>query len=182
MELHSTDGVFQFVPNSGLWNKRIVNYTRLRTRMVDLKFGISYADDVAAARHALLACMVSDPRIEADPAPFVFVDELADSAVVMRLRCWTPTPDFWSVRRALMEYGKGARERAGLSIPTRSAMCTSAAICPMKRPRPDGRGPVVQIAAPGLFARLQRAGHPSGILRGGPRAHRLEHKQRQRHH
>jgi small conductance mechanosensitive channel len=35
----------------------------------------------------------------------------------MRLRCWTPTPDFWSVRRALMEYGKGALERAGLSIP-----------------------------------------------------------------
>ena len=117
MELHSTEGVFQIVPNSELWNKRIVNYARLRTRMVDLKFGISYADDVAAARHALLACMVSDPRIEADPAPFVFVDELADSAVVMRLRCWTPTPDFWSVRRALMEYGKGALERAGLSIP-----------------------------------------------------------------
>jgi small conductance mechanosensitive channel len=61
--------------------------------------------------------MASDPRIEADLAPFVFVDELADSAVVMRLRCWTPTPDFWSVRRALMEYGKGALERAGLSIP-----------------------------------------------------------------
>ena len=63
MELHSTEGVFQFVPNSELWNKRIVNYTRLRTRTVDLKFGISYADDVAAARHALLACMASDPRI-----------------------------------------------------------------------------------------------------------------------
>jgi small conductance mechanosensitive channel len=117
VELHSTEGVFQFVPNSELWNKRIVNYTHLRTRMVDLKFGISYADDVAAARHALLACMASDPRIEADPAPFVFVDELADSAAVMRLRCWTPTPDFWSVRRALMENGKGALERAGLSIP-----------------------------------------------------------------
>ena len=94
-----------------------MNYARLRTRMVDLKFGISYADDVAAARHALLACMASDPRIEADPAPFVFVGELADSAVVMRLRCWTPTPDYWSVRRALMESGKIALEQAGLTIP-----------------------------------------------------------------
>ncbi|MGN6572694.1 MAG: mechanosensitive ion channel family protein [Pseudolabrys sp.] len=116
-ELHSTEGVFQFVPNSELWNKRIVNYTRLRTRMVDLKFGISYADDTEAARQALLAAVASDARIETDPAPFVFVDELADSAVVMRLRCWTPTPDYWSVRRAMMENGKIAIERAGLTIP-----------------------------------------------------------------
>lgn len=116
-ELHSTEGVFQFVPNSELWNKRIVNYTRLRTRMVDLKFGISYSDDIAAARRALLDAVATDPRIEADPAPFVFVDELADSAVVVRLRCWTPTPDYWSVRRALMESGKIALEQAGLTIP-----------------------------------------------------------------
>ena len=116
-ELHSTEGVFQFVPNSELWNKRIVNYTRLRTRMVDLKFGVSYEDDIAAARRALLAAVASDPRIEADPAPFVYVDELADSAVVMRLRCWTLTPDYWMVRRALMESGKIALEQAGLTIP-----------------------------------------------------------------
>jgi len=116
-ELHSTEGVFQFVPNSELWNKRIVNYTRLRTRMIDLKFGISYSDDIAAARAALLAAVASDARIETEPAPFVYVDELADSAVVMRLRCWTPTPDYWSVRRALMESGKSALEQAGLTIP-----------------------------------------------------------------
>lgn len=116
-ELHSTEGVFQFVPNSELWNKRIVNYTRMPTRMVDLKFGISYSDDIAAARQALLACVAADGRFEATPAPFVFVDELADSAVVLRLRAWTPTADYWPMRRALIESGKIALEQAGLTIP-----------------------------------------------------------------
>ena len=32
-ELHSWDGVFQFVPNSELWNKRVTNFTRLPTRL-----------------------------------------------------------------------------------------------------------------------------------------------------
>lgn len=117
-ELHSTEGVFQFVPNSELWNRRIVNYTRLRTRMVDLKFGIAYSDATTAARGALLAAVAAEARIEASPAPFVFVDELADSAVIMRLRCWTRTPDYWSVRRALTENGKIALEEAGLTMPT----------------------------------------------------------------
>lgn len=116
-ELHSTEGVFQFVPNSELWNKRIVNYTRLKTRMVDLKFGISYSDDIATARQALLACVTADPRIVTEPEPFVFVDELADSAVVLRLRAWAPTPDYWPARRALIESGKIALEKAGLTIP-----------------------------------------------------------------
>ena len=115
-EMHSSEGVFQFVPNSELWNKRIVNYTRLRTRMVDLKFGIAYSDTTLAAREALLRVCAADPRIEANPAPFVFVDELADNAVIMRLRCWTPTPDYWSVRRALTENGKIALEQAGLTM------------------------------------------------------------------
>jgi small conductance mechanosensitive channel len=41
-ELHSWDGIYQFVPNSELWNKRIVNYSRLSTRLIDLAFGVAY--------------------------------------------------------------------------------------------------------------------------------------------
>jgi small conductance mechanosensitive channel len=116
-ELHSTDGVFQFVPNSELWNKRIVNYTRLKTRMVELKFGISYSDDIARAKQVLLACARSDDRVEKEPAPITFVEELADSAVVVCLRAWTATPNYRPVRRALTEQGKLALEAAGLTIP-----------------------------------------------------------------
>jgi small conductance mechanosensitive channel len=116
-ELHSWDGVYQFVPNSELWNKRIVNYSRLPNRMVDLKFGVGYGDDLAKGQEILLAMAGGDERVQPEPPPQIFVDQLGDSSVVLRLRCWTATADYWPVMRGFMERGKGSLEAAGLSIP-----------------------------------------------------------------
>jgi small conductance mechanosensitive channel len=116
-ELHSWDGIYQFVPNSELWNKRIINYSRLGTRLVDLKFGVAYEDDILKGKETLLKAAGDDARTRQDPAPVVFVDELGDSSVVLRLRVWAANADYWHLRRALTENGKAALEAAGLTIP-----------------------------------------------------------------
>jgi small conductance mechanosensitive channel len=116
-ELHSWDGIYQFVPNSELWNKRIINYSRLPTRLIDLAFSVSYDDDLAKGQKVLRKLAGDDERVASDPAPQTFVDELGDSAVVLRLRVWAPNSDYWTLRRALTERGKTALEAAGLSIP-----------------------------------------------------------------
>lgn len=117
-ELHTWDGIFLFVPNSELWNKRIINYSRLPTRLVDLKFGVAYGDDLKQGQEALLKLANENGMVLKFPAePLAFVDELGDSAVVIRLRCWASNADYWTVRRALTEQGKAALEAAGLSIP-----------------------------------------------------------------
>jgi small conductance mechanosensitive channel len=116
-EMHSWDGIYLFVPNSELWNKRIINFSRLQTRMVDLKFGVDYTDDLAKGQEVLLKLAGTDARSLKEPAPMIFVDELGDSAVVLRLRVWAANSDYWPLRRALTEQGKAALETAGLSIP-----------------------------------------------------------------
>jgi small conductance mechanosensitive channel len=116
-QIHTADGIFQFVPNSELWNKRVMNYSRLPTRMVDLRFGIAYGDPIETARGVLLRIAAADARVHKDPPPEVFVDQLGDSAVVLGLRAWTGTPDYWAVRCALTEQGKLGLEKAGLTIP-----------------------------------------------------------------
>lgn len=116
-ELSTFDGIYIFVPNSDLWNRRLINYSRMPTRMVDLKFGVAYGDDIAAGKKVLLAMAADESKVNAQPEPFVFVDELGDSAVVLRLRCWTATSDYWTVFRAFTEQGKAVLEAAGLSIP-----------------------------------------------------------------
>ena len=117
-ELHSWDGIYLFVPNSELWNKRIINYSRLPTRLVDLKFSVAYGDDLKKGQEVLIELTNENPLVVLTPsAPQVFVDELGDSAVVLRLRFWTANADYWTARRALTEQGKGTLEAAGLSIP-----------------------------------------------------------------
>ena len=116
-ELHSWDGIYQFVPNSELWNKKLINYSRLPTRLNDLAFGVDYGDDLDKGMAALLAAAGEDKRVMSDPAPQAFVDQLGDSAVVLRLRVWSSNDDYWDVRRALTKNGKAALEAAGLSIP-----------------------------------------------------------------
>ncbi|MEO0730397.1 MAG: mechanosensitive ion channel domain-containing protein, partial [Pseudomonadota bacterium] len=37
-ELKTWDGIFEFVPNSELWNAKITNYSRLGKRLIELKF------------------------------------------------------------------------------------------------------------------------------------------------
>ena len=116
-EMHSFDGIFLFVPNSELWNKRIINYSRLPTRRLDLAFKVAHEDDLGRGQQALLALAGDDDRVHSDPAPAVFVDELGDSAVVLQLRVWSSTSNYWPLRWALTERGKAALEAAGLSIP-----------------------------------------------------------------
>lgn len=117
-ELHTWDGIFLFVPNSELWNKKIINYSRLPTRLVDLKFGIAYEDDPQQGQKILLDLANSNPMVLKLPSePMTFVDSLGSDAVVLRLRCWVANADYWTVFRAFTEQGKTALEGAGFTIP-----------------------------------------------------------------
>ncbi len=116
-ELHSWDGVFLFVPNSQLWNAQIINYTRLPSRMVSLRFGVAYDDDLAAGQQILRQLVANDERVLADPPPQVFVNALGDSAVELALRFWTFNADYWTLKREMTERAKLELEAAGLSFP-----------------------------------------------------------------
>jgi small conductance mechanosensitive channel len=116
-QLDTFDGVYRFVPNSELWNKPLFNYTRNPARMTNLEIGISYGSDIEQARRILLNLASEDSRIADDPAPNVFVNELADSAVTLRYRVWIATGDFWSTQRYLLEETKRRLDQAGIEIP-----------------------------------------------------------------
>jgi small conductance mechanosensitive channel len=116
-QLDSYDGIYNFVPNSELWNTRLINYSRNETRMTNMEIGISYAADIEKARQIMLDLAASDERVAKDPAPVVFVDNLGDNAVVMRYRVWIGNADFWATQRYLLEETKQRLDAAGIEIP-----------------------------------------------------------------
>ncbi len=105
------------VPNGELANGNILNMSTVQDRRMDIKVGISYEADIRKAREALLGVLDEDPGVLQDEEKLVFVEELADSAVVLNVRCYSSNESFWETRWRLMETVKYALDDAGIGIP-----------------------------------------------------------------
>ena len=79
--------------------------------------GISYDDNIGAARDILMEIMTSHPLVLAEPAPAVDVLELATSSVNLAVRPWTRTKDYGQVRSEMLEQMKLRFDEAGVSMP-----------------------------------------------------------------
>ena len=115
--LRSSDNKIIYLPNGGLSNSAMVNFSKEETRRVAWTFGIGYGDDADKAREVLESLIKADSRILHDPEPFIAISDLADSSVNFVVRVWVKRPDFWSVFFAMNEnvYKRFAKE--GLNIP-----------------------------------------------------------------
>jgi small conductance mechanosensitive channel len=116
-EITQIDGLYVMVPNNELWNKPIVNFSRLPTRRFELVIGISYSDNIEEARAVLLDLASGDDRVLDDPAPVVFIAALADSSVNIGLRVWCATSDFLQLSWDFTEVAKKRFDEKGITIP-----------------------------------------------------------------
>lgn len=120
-EVHQLDGVYVMVPNNELWNKPVVNFSRLPTRRFELLVGIAYEDDLRVARAAMLELAAGDARVLAEPPPVAFVAALGDNAVRIGLRVWCASGDYLALSWALTEAVKLRFDELGLTIPVPAA-------------------------------------------------------------
>lgn len=95
--LTTVDNKEIFVPNGALSSGSVVNFSKNELRRVDQTVTVEYGTDVEAVRQAVLDIAKADPRILADPAPFVEVAALADSSVNFTVRLWVKSADYWGV-------------------------------------------------------------------------------------
>lgn len=105
------------VPNGTLANSNILNMSTVDDRRMDIKVGISYDSDIRRAKEVLLKLLEEDPGVLQEQEKLVFVDELADSSVIMNLRCYSTNELFWETKWRLTEKVKYALDEAGISIP-----------------------------------------------------------------
>ncbi|MDH4561649.1 MULTISPECIES: mechanosensitive ion channel domain-containing protein [unclassified Pseudomonas] len=114
--LKTGDNKVVIVPNGSLSNGNITNYSREKTRRVDINIGIDYDCDIKRARQVLLE-IARDPRVLKNPEPVVFVTGLGESAINISLRVWVETADYWAVNFDFIERAKEKMDEAGISIP-----------------------------------------------------------------
>ena len=118
-EIHTFDNQVILLPNGTLSNSQITNLSMTDTRRADLSIAISYGDNIDVARKEIIAIIKADKRVLKDPAPVVFVAELADSAVVLGVRYWTKSGDMLPSRGDMMEaiYNKLPKKKIHFPFP-----------------------------------------------------------------
>ena len=115
--LNTMDNKTVVIPNGSLSNSPITNATAEKFRRLDLTVGIGYQADLKKAKDILLDIYTSHPKVLKDHPIQVFVDQLADSAVIIGGRGWTATDDYWQTRWDITEEIKLRLDEAGIEIP-----------------------------------------------------------------
>ena len=116
-KLATVDNQTVVVPNSILTSNSLTNVTARPERQLDLKVGIDYDSDLKKAKKLIEDMLHSDPSVIQDEEVRVFVDSLGDSAVVIGLRAWVKTEEYWATRWRLMEQIKLTFDAEGVEIP-----------------------------------------------------------------
>ena len=79
--------------------------------------GISYDADLKEAKGLIEEMLRSDLSVIQDEEIVVFVSDLADSAVIIGLRAWVKTEEYWAARWRILEQIKIEFDKAGIEIP-----------------------------------------------------------------
>ncbi|MDO5104841.1 mechanosensitive ion channel family protein [Capnocytophaga sp.] len=114
------------IPNGPLFGDNIINFTREDKRRVKVLVGIGYSSDLQKAKEILLDIARNEKRAFQDPAPNVFVEELADNSVNISVRFWCDNNDYWDCYFAAIEEIKLRFDAEGIEIPFPQRVVTMA--------------------------------------------------------
>lgn len=118
-KLLTVDNRTVVIPNGMLTNNSLTNVTHMDERKLELKVSISYESDLLKAKAVLADLIRKESRIMQDKEHRIFVDELGDDGVILGMRCWVSTEDYWNVRWDMLEEIKLTFDRESIVIPYR---------------------------------------------------------------
>ncbi|MDR2291937.1 MAG: mechanosensitive ion channel family protein [Prevotellaceae bacterium] len=116
-EIKTPDNKTVFVPNSMLISSPLTNYTKENIRRIDIDFTVAYGTNLKQAKEIIENIAANESGILNEPATSTFVSSLADSCVVITLRSWTKTEDYWTVKYNMNENVYNAFNEQGIDIP-----------------------------------------------------------------
>ncbi len=115
--LTTPDNKTILIPNGGLSNNPLINFSKQTTRRVDWVFGIAYGNSYDDAKAMIIQFIADDKRIHQDPTPFIGLGEMANSSVNITVRAWVDPADYWDVFFEMNERYYKESGKHGLSIP-----------------------------------------------------------------
>lgn len=118
-KLVTVDNKTVIIPNGTLANNSLTNVTAQDKRKLDLKVDISYDADLQKAKELLENLLKEDSGVMKDEEMQIFVDSLGSNSVVLGMRAWVKTEEYWATRWRLLENMKLTFDENGIEIPYR---------------------------------------------------------------
>lgn len=110
-QLRTIDGLYLFAPNSKLSNAKIINYSREKSRIVEVKVNVPRTADISTVRERFseaLRTEFSEPGMN----PEILVDAVNDGNVSMVARVPVRSREWWRARSEINERVKNAMDAA----------------------------------------------------------------------
>ena len=118
--IHTIDYKTVIIPNATVASATITNFTREEHRRLELKFSVPYSVDHKRAEAVILRVVEANPfSLDVPDKPYIRVCEHSESAIMILLRVWVKTENYWELRFGLLSEVKEAFDAEGIAIPFR---------------------------------------------------------------
>ncbi len=113
----TVDNKMIYVPNSKVVAAKIINYTALGQRRVDIEISASYDSPIETVRTALLSAVEASELFTDTPQkPFAAVLSYDESSIKYVVRAWTETKNYWDAYFSLTENIKYEFDKKGVEM------------------------------------------------------------------
>lgn len=116
-EIITTDNKLVVLPNSDIVTNSVINYNAYKTRRVGFEFDVDYASDPDKVKQIILSVINSNGKVRLEPAPFVSLKTLKESAISFTANCWVDAEDYWDVYYYVMDNVFNEFKRNNINIP-----------------------------------------------------------------
>ncbi|MEM1645550.1 MAG: mechanosensitive ion channel family protein [Ignisphaera sp.] len=115
--IRTVDGHIVSIANTQIIGSVIKNYSKAIARRVEFNISIAYKENAEKAYNIVKRILDEHPYVLVNPSPDVFVSELGQSGVNIKVRVWTPPQVAYDVVKDLLWRIKKALSEEGIEIP-----------------------------------------------------------------
>ncbi|MBO5204155.1 MAG: mechanosensitive ion channel [Clostridia bacterium] len=102
-QLKTGDNLTVSVPNAIMTDSVITNYSRKSLRRLDLALDVAYGSDTEKVKRVIEGVLAAHSKALKDPAPFVRMTAMKDSALEFTVRVWCAKGDYGTLKSDLLE-------------------------------------------------------------------------------
>ena len=109
-------GLYVRIPNDSLFTSEITNLVSNVARRFDFVINLKYNEDASKAMKVAKRVIKDHPYALENPSPFIYVDDIKNNGVELKIRVWSPSGFWWDARTELLWMIYKAFRNEGIEI------------------------------------------------------------------